>query len=71
MSQNVSIVENLVSTNGSADDFVLISRKELAQIKREREEYRAMCLDFAESVPRFHEIADNIETILNNGGATQ
>lgn len=70
MLENVSKVGAGVSTNGNIDgDLILVSRKELDRLKREREEYRAMCLDFAESVPRFHEIADNIETILSSGGA--
>ena len=72
MSENVSIVENLVSTNGNIDeDYTLINKKELAQLKRERDEYRAMCLDFAESVPRFHKVQENIETILASGGVQQ
>lgn len=61
----------LVSTDGNADnDLIVVSRKELNRLKREREEYRAMCLDFAESVPRFHKVADNIEAIIANGGVT-
>ena len=63
-------VGTVVPTEENADN-VIVSKKYLERIKREREEYRAMCLDFAESVPRFHQIADNIETILNNGGASQ
>ena len=70
MLENVSMVGVGVPTEDTADnDLILVSRKELDRLKREREEYRAMCLDFAESVPRFHEIADNIETILSSGGA--
>ena len=63
MSENVVSVEALVSTKGNADT-VVISKEELNRLKRERDEYREMCLDFAESVPRFHEVADNIEAIL-------
>lgn len=70
MSKNVNNVEAGVSTNGNIDeDYTLINKKELERLKRERDEYRAMCLDFAESVPRFHKVQENIETILANGGA--
>lgn len=70
MSKNVNRVEAGVSTDGNIDeDYTLINKKELAQLQYERDEYRAMCLDFAESVPRFHKVQENIETILANGGA--
>ena len=72
MSKNVNKVEAGVSTNGNIDeDYTLINKKELAQLRYERDEYRAMCLDFAESVPRFHKVQENIETILANGGAQE
>nr|WP_295000204.1 hypothetical protein [uncultured Methanobrevibacter sp.] len=72
MSKNVNNVEAGVSTNGNIDeDYTLINKKELAQLQYERDEYRAMCLDFAESVPRFHKVQENIETILANGGAQE
>ncbi len=71
MYENVKRVEDVSSTDGNADnDLIVVSRKELNRLKREREEYRAMCLDFAESVPRFHKVADNIEAIIANGGVT-
>ena len=71
MLENVNKVEAGVSTNGNIDeDYTLINKKELAQLQYERDEYRAMCHDFAESVPRFHKVVDNIEAILaNSGGA--
>ena len=72
MSKNVNKVETRVSTNGNIDeDYTLINKKELERLKHERDEYRAMCLDFAESVPRFHKVQENIETILANGGAQE
>ena len=72
MLKNVNKVEAGVSTNGNIDeDYTLINKKELAQLQRERDEYRAMCHDFAESVPRFHKVADNIEAILAKGGALE
>ena len=72
MLKNVNKVEAGVSTDENIDeDVVLINKKELAQLKRERDEYRAMCHDFAESVPRFHKVADNIEAILAKGGAVE
>lgn len=72
MYENVSKVGAGASTNGNIDeDLVLINKKELTQLKRERDEYRAMCLDFVESVPRFHEIQENIETILAQGGVQE
>lgn len=72
MYENVKRVEDVSSTDGNADnDLIVVSRKELNRLKREREEYRAMCLDFAESVPRFHKVADNIEAIIAKGGAVE
>lgn len=86
MLENVSNVGAVASTNGNIDeDLVLVSRrefirlqqerneslKELDRIKREREEYRELCLDFADHVPRVQKIADNIETILSSGGASK
>lgn len=72
MLENVNKVEAWVSTNGNIDeDYTLINKKELAQLRYERDEYRAMCLDFAESVPRFHKVQENIETILAKGGALE
>ena len=72
MLKNVNKVEAGVSTNGNIDeDYTLINKKELAQLRYERDEYRAMCLDFAESVPRFHKVQENIETILAKGGALE
>ncbi len=72
MLKNVNRVEAGVSTNGNIDeDYTLINKKELAQLRYERDEYRAMCLDFAESVPRFHKVQENIETILAKGGALE
>lgn len=68
MLENVS-VEALTSTNGNAnEELILISKKELETLKREREEYRAMCLDFAQRHENIHKIADNIEAILNPAG---
>lgn len=61
----------LVSTEeSSGGDFITIRKDEYDRLVFEREEYRAMCLDFAESVPRFHKVADNIEAIIANGGVT-
>ena len=72
MSKNVNRVEAGVSTNGNIDeDYTLINKKELERLQYERDEYRAMCLDFAESVLRFHKVQENIETILANGGAQE
>ena len=86
MYKDVSNVGVMPPTDGNTgEDLVLVSRREfirlqqerndslneLNRIKREREEYRKLCLDFAESVPRVQQIADNIETILSNGGASQ
>ena len=72
MLKNVNNVEAGVSTNGNIDeDYTLINKKELERLQYERDEYRAMCLDFAESVPRFHKVQENIETILANGGAQE
>ena len=72
MLKNVNKVEAGVSTDGNIDeDYTLINKKELAQLQYERDEYRAMCHDFAESVPRFHKVADNIEAILAKGGALE
>ena len=51
MLEYVKRVEDVSSTDGNADnELITISRKELDRIKREREEYRAICLDFAEVV---------------------
>ena len=72
MLKNVNNVEAGVSTNGNIDeDYTLINKKELERLQYERDEYRAMCLDFAESVPKFHKVQENIETILANGGAQE
>lgn len=72
MYKNVNKVEAWVSTNGNIDeDYTLINKKELERLRHERDEYRAMCLDFAESVPRFHKVQENIETILAKGGALE
>lgn len=72
MYENVSRVGAWAPTEENTnDEKVLISKKELAQLRYERDEYRAMCLDFAESVPRFHKVQENIETILANGGAQE
>ena len=59
MLKNVNKVEAGVSTDENIDeDVVLINKKELAQLRRERDEYRAMC-------------HDNIEAILAKGGAVE
>lgn len=72
MSENVNVVGAWAPTEENIDgDLILINKKELSQLKRERDEYRAMCLDFAESVPRFHKIQENIETILAQGGVQE
>lgn len=69
MLENVSTVEALTSTNGKTDEeLILVSKKELESLKRERDEYRAMCLEFAQRHENVHRIADNIEAILNPAG---
>lgn len=69
MLENVSTIEATASPNGNTDeDLILVSREELETLKREREEYRAMCLDFAQRYENIHKIADNIEAILNPAG---
>lgn len=70
MYENVSMVGARASTEDNTDE-VLVSRSYLERLEREREEYRAVCLDFAKEVPKFHKIADNIETILNAGGVSE
>lgn len=67
MSENVITEASGGSVDGDADTIV-ISRKEYNRLKQEREEYRSICLDFAESVPRFHEIAENIDEMLASRG---
>ena len=52
-------------------DFISIPRDEYNRLVYERDEYRSMCLDFAQRLPKFHEIADNIDKILANGGASE
>ncbi len=84
MYKDVSNVGAMHPTDGNTgEDLVLVSRREfirlqqerndslneLNRIKREREEYRKLCLDFAESVPKVQKIADNIETILSGGAS--
>lgn len=72
MLENVNMVEACALTDGNADDDIaIISKKELNRLKREREEYRAMCLEFAESIPKFHKIQDNIDAILAKGGVLE
>ncbi len=67
MLENVSMVEARVSTEDAENDFIMISKTELANLQQERDEYRGICLDFAKEVPELHEIADRINTILNGG----
>lgn len=68
MYKNVSDVGALASTKGNTneDDLILISKKELATLKREREEYRAMCLDFEDALLCIR----NQEHIETQGGVT-
>lgn len=67
MLENVIAETSEISVDGDADTIV-ISRKEYNRLKQEREKYRRICLDFAESVPRFHEIAENIDEMLASKG---
>ena len=71
MFENVMVGARVPTDGNTDDELITVSRKEYARIKREREEYRAICLDLAESGNRFHRIADNIETILSGGGASE
>ena len=69
MLKNVMVGARAPTEDNTDDELITISRKEYARIMREREEYRAICLDFASEIPKFHRIADNIETILSGGAS--
>lgn len=68
------LVENVEKTVGNTistkerNEFITIPRDEYNRLVYERDEYRTMCLDFAQRLPKVHEIADNIDKILAKKG---
>ena len=71
MLENVNNAGTDVLAEGKNSDMVTIPRTEYNRLVFERDEYRSMCLDFAQRLPKFHEIADNIDRILADGGASE
>lgn len=60
MLENVSIVEDITSTEGFTDNFV--SKEEYDHLKDERDEYRNISLELAETVKVLR------EQLNTNGG---
>lgn len=70
MLKNV-MVGTRVSTDGNDSELITISKCEYDRLVREREEYREIALDLSASVPKLHEISENVEAILANSGGAQ